>query len=332
VPISNAQLNYILGTLRLVTEALEPVQPGQLVQANILSTLTEVSGVDIGTLAVPLPRPIELGVSWRVFDHERNERYENEGFVSTNGLTGPAVGFTFMPPIKALATSPNDPVTWRIRARVTLKAEGAGSVTKDFIVPIQLSVLEIPILLALFRHRDYEPYSDPDAPGFVLMVVPEDSMLQGLAEPFNELMVKLEDAVQPLRAIAGIATFLTNLGVLRQALSVQPTTRLKRGAINNLANVHMRLETFLFVDRLNYDQRAHDCISSLILMGPCGTRVGCYDDENRSLSDGEWAFNVVVGPEMITTVPNLSGAKPPSSYQRIASSYAKWVARASTRT
>jgi hypothetical protein len=312
--VSAAQLDYLVSTLRLVTGAAGRVEPGHLVEAKVISSLTDLTGTDVGAVSVPIERPVQLDVSWSVVDHTGTERHENEGFVASDGLTGPVVGFVFMPPIDSLSTRPTAPAKWTIKATVTLTAEGAGSVTRDLEVPVELVKLEIPVLLALFRLRDFQSFQDSDVPGFVLMVVPEDSILQGLAQPFNELMIQIEDAVRPLRAIAGIAEFLTGIGVLRQALSVQPLARIKRGAIDDMEDVHMDKETFLNIDILNRDLRAGDRVSSMILMGPCGTRVGCYQDENQSLSDGEWAFNLVVGPEMITVVRDLSGPRPPKTF------------------
>jgi hypothetical protein len=313
--ISITELDYLRDSLRLVTGATGPVEPGQLVEAKVLSSLSELSGVDtIGPVAAPLSRPVKLEVSWRVFDHAGAEVHMGKDFVANNGLTGPVVDFVLKPPIVELTRSPDTTVVWKLVATVKVTAPGVAADPKDLEVPVELVQLAIPKFVALFRHRYFAAVDDDLDPGFVLFLVPWHSILQGVSEPLNDLLVRLDHALRPLRSLVGIAAFLTGIDTLRHALASQPMVRLRRGSAGDLENVGMRVETFLGIDFLNRDMRASDRVSSMIVMGPCGTRVGFYDDENFSLSGGEWAFNLVVGPEMVTIVRDLSDGKPPPTF------------------
>jgi hypothetical protein len=145
-------------------------------------------------------------------------------------------------------------------------------------------------------------------------MVPYHSVIQGIVGPFNELMKQINLALRPLRSLAGIASFLTGLEVLSHAMNAQPMMRLRRGSVGDLDDVHMRVETFLGVDLFNRNLRANDRASALAVMGPCGTRIGFYDDQHFDLGNGEFAFNVVTGPEMVTIVRDLHDGKPPPTF------------------
>jgi hypothetical protein len=313
MPVTAADLNTLASTLRLVTGNAGPVEPGDLVEAKVLSSLTEVTIVDT-LAAIALTVPVQVDVRWTVVDHDGHELQVDSHFVANNGLTGPLVEFLFKPPIVELVGEPPPTFTWMIRATVTLRVGTVVSDAKQLAVPVEVVALELPVLLALFRHKQFAAFEDPDDPGFVLLVVPADSILKGLTEPFNDLMDRLDLALSRLRGLVGIAGFLTGLTILRHALASQPMVRTRAGNVGDLEDVHMRVETLLGFDFLNRDMRAADRVSSLVLMGPCGTRVGCYDDENFSLDDGEWAFNLRTGLEMITVIRDLHDGKPPPTF------------------
>lgn len=331
VPVST--LDGIADSLSLVTDVAGAAEPGRTIRASVVSSLTELSALDFvdsavnladgsgltaltGQLPLPFARPVDIQVTWSVEDANGNVLTPDADFLATDGLAGMAVGLVIKPLIipmrgRPLGEARANTATFTIRATVSLSVEGVTSKQVDLKVPVKLVPLEIPILLALFRHTDYSPFWDPDDSGFLLLVVPWDSPLQGFSVPLNDLLTKLDRLVAPLRELAGFAEFLTGLAVLQQALAAQPMVRTRRGGIKNLHNVHMRVDTFLGVDILNKDLRAHDAVSSLILLGPCGTRAACYDNEDYE-SDGEWVFHVLTGPEMITLVPRLHEDLPTS--------------------
>ena len=320
MPIQVGQLEYLIDTLQLVTNLLGPVLPGQVVETKIVSSLPELSGVDVGG-SIPIARPVEVKVKWSVRDHNGNDLHLDKDFVATNALTGLVAGFILKPPIIELTRSVVFPFLWTIHAAVTVTAEGVTTpITKELEIPIDVMPIEIPRLLALFRHTDFKAediklvgHGDSvSVPGWVLVVVPPDSLLTELSEPFNQLMERLDAVFESLRMLAGIAVFLTGLKILRHALA-QPLVRFKTGDIPDLEHVHMRRDSTFGIDVLDKDVRAGDAVSSLILLGPCGTRVGCFDDEKWDLEDGEWSFNVVVGPELVTIVRSIESAKPPLS-------------------
>ncbi|HEX8054219.1 MAG TPA: hypothetical protein VF517_14610 [Thermoleophilaceae bacterium] len=235
-------------------------------------------------------------------------------FVANNGLAGLLVGFVFKPPIVELTRSPVPTVSWTITASVTVRAGGLASDTKSLSVPVELGQLEIPKFIALFRHKNFAAFEDPDTPGFVLMLIPHHSILQGISEPLNDLLDRIHEALRPLRSLVGIAAFLTGIDTLKQALASQPLVRVKRGSEDNLEDIHMRVDKFLGSTWLEKDLRPNDRVSALILMGPCGTRVGCFDDEDFTTEHGEWGFHVRTGPEMVTIISDLSDGKPPPTF------------------
>jgi hypothetical protein len=314
--ISAAQLNFVADSLRLVTDAAGVVQPGNTVNAEVVSSLSDLNAVDsVGPTSIPLARPVDIEVTWHVYDESGIERGPGVDFVSTGGLGGISAGFVFKPPIVELTYGGLATHTWEIRVRVSVSAEGVTSpVTRDLSVPVELLELGIPKFVALFRHRNFEAIDDNLEGGFVLLMVPYHSVLQGIVGPFNELMKQIDLALRPLRTLAGIASFLTGIEVLSHALNAQPMMRLRRGSVDDLEGIHMRVETFLGVDLFNRDLRANDGASALAVMGPCGTRIGFYDDEDFDLDNGEFAFNIVTGPEMVTIVRDLHDGKPPPTF------------------
>ena len=143
--ISTDQLNFVADSLRLVTDFAGVVQPGSTVGAEVVSSLSELNGVDPLGFAIPLVRPVDIEVSWHVHDESGVERGPGVDFVSTGGLGGTSADFVLKPPIVELTYAGLGTRTWEIRARVSVSAEGVTSpVTRELRVPVELLELGIP--------------------------------------------------------------------------------------------------------------------------------------------------------------------------------------------
>jgi hypothetical protein len=300
------QLKTIVESLSIVTNAAGPIEPGQKVEFNIVSSITDLAASE-SLATIPLSIPIDVQVSWTIED-ENGTQLDEADVLSPNPLTGLNLFLLFKPPIVDLGHDAPDLVLRTVKAKVTVKSfnltPAPTSATKDLQLPVQLVPLELPIILALFRFSKYRPFADDMEPGFSLMVVPRGSPIQGLTEPTNEILRRIERTLSPLRTFVGIAGFLAGLRILSQALAAQPMVRARAGNIENLTDIHMRTETFLGIDIFNRDMRANDRISSLIFIGPPGQTVACYNDEN--FAEGEGAFKVQAGLDMVVLIPDLS--------------------------
>lgn len=323
------QLDALTNTLRLVSNVIVPVEPGQKVELEVLSAAPDLFVTDkvldnpllAGTAQLLTQIPVEIRVAWSVTDGA--ERLSpGVDFLATNEMRGPSVDFIFKPPFLELGTVKPlvDDSLRIITARVTLRAWpnnvalNAPStavpqevVSKEVKLNLILSLvpLEIPTLLALFRFEDFRALGKADlTPGFVLMVMPKHSYLGELVENMNEVLVRIEEAVRPIRTLLGLAAFLAGLNILRQALTAQPMLRAFHGTeIDDLDNIHMRVDTRFGSDFLKRDLRPNDRVSSLIFLGVPGKKVTCFADTDQDPDDG--AFEVHLGTEMIAVVPTL---------------------------
>jgi len=324
------QLDVLTETLRLVSNVAVPVEPGQKVELKVLSGAPDLFVTDkvldnpvlAGAAQLLTQIPVEIRVKWSVTDGERTLD-PGQDFLATNGIEGPFVDFIFKPPLLDLGTVKPlvDDSLRIITARVTLRAwpnnvaanapataVPQAIVSKEVKLSLILALvpLEIPTILSLFRFDTFRPLGKADLePGFVLMVVPESSYLQDLTGVMNDLLQRIDDALRPIRTLAGIAAFLAGLTVLRHAVSAQPMLRIVHfQEIDRLRNIHMRVEKFLGIDPIDPDMRADNRVSSLIFIGPPGRKVTCFADTNQSPGDG--AFQVTLGNAMILLLPSLN--------------------------
>jgi len=323
------QLNALTDTLRIVSNVPTTIQPGQRVELQVLSGAPDLFVtepiLDVATELLKLVTqiPVEIQVRWSVkgwseIEEKMIDLVPGVDFVATDGIEGPSSAFFFKPLFYELGAAPVlMPTPLEITAEVTLHAWLTYKkdenlpiqevVSEKVVLPLSLGLLplEIPTLLALFRFDNYRSLGKNDLePGFVLMVVPDNSYLQDLTEVMNGLLARLDEVMGPLRALAGIAAFLTGLTILRHAVSAQPMLRIRSGDIPNLSDIHMRVEKRFGIDRLNPDLRPHDRVSSLILLAAPGRIVGCYNNEKFKQDEG--AFTVETGDEMIALVRNLA--------------------------
>jgi hypothetical protein len=248
------QLQDWADTVSIVSTVTGPIEPGQRVDLEILSSARELSVTDsvanvqlpVGTGTLLPSLPVRLKVAWRVTTKVKTPHGEKEKTLtpgtdylitkaaqSANSGQGQLISMIFMPPIVELGVlSPEAPMPVRITVEAVVTLEVLHSAAElgvppthvSFTIPnfatrrldenhmklpLELVPLEIPTFLALFRHADYRPFERDMEPGFALMIVPGSSPLRGLVEVANDVFQRLEDAVRPLRALAGMATLLT---------------------------------------------------------------------------------------------------------------------------
>jgi hypothetical protein len=277
---------------------------------SVVSSLTDLSVLE--PLAIPVLRPVRIDVEWAVVG-PAGDLADGVDYV-TSAVEPLAAGFIVKPPFvpSVVDLDPNPLDGWLIRARVTVSVGTLAGTRRELLLPISLAPLPVPELAALFRHDHFKPYEDDNAPGFLLLVVPDWSPVRAIGETFNDLMDDLDRAMRPLRTLAGIAAFLSGIEALRLAAAGQPMTRVHPGDVPDLDDVIMRVETTLGMDWLNRDLRAGDRTTAIIVFGPPGTTFAFYDDEKYDLSHGEWAFQLTTGLEMAVVVPDLRPAKPPT--------------------
>ena len=315
-------LSRLADSLRLHSTILGPVRPGNRVGAAISPvdpTITETVLGDLdlqgtgglldqlaGTVPVPAPIPVQLDVEWTVTLAGSFELAEGVGLVSEGGLSGPRISFVLVPtfesPILIVemtddTTPPSFPAELRATVKLSIADPGGGTIEEERVlsVPFLAAPIEIPTVLALFRHTNFESGGGKED-GFVLVMVPENSPLKTSAGAINRVFAQLDETLGPLRTVAGLGDFLLGIRVFGAALAAQPHVRMRAvNEIRDLDDIHMIREELLGVDVLNRDTRANDRISSLVLVGPPERAVECFNDENFKTGEGWFSVRLDLG-------------------------------------
>lgn len=321
-----------------------PEIPGQIDLSSQLPNEPALHSLT-GTIELPQDMPVKAEVAWQVLAEvglkrpvfgEVNtkkkkivisEEEREEHFLAPEGLSGPSLSILFVNPIVELRQDKPlpEPRRYWIRCTVTLRALG---VTKTFDlpdVPVFVPVIGVPTVLALFPETNFLPKR-----GALLVVVPERSPFREVDELLS-LVNRLQGIVSRLTAIPRFALFA--LGLQRLAAAIHaPRLRFKvRDEIANLNKVKLAdidasyvryngADVFDVGDQGN-DMEAEDNMSSLMLLGPPGRQVRCYNRrdlqaevveleielENGArikVSDGG-QVNVATGNDMFVALPDL---------------------------
>lgn len=256
-----------------------------------------------GTLPLPIQLPVTLSVQWSVLKGDGTQA-EGGSFTAPNGLTSPEATFIFRPDLVALINQPPEPVEFKIRAHVTLKA-GPHRHSFDLPdIPVPVPCIAVPKLAAFFMHVDFLPVWRNNT-GAALIVVPKDSPLCSVAQLTSALNA-LSTAIIPFRSLPMFAAMLPGLGQLISILSI-PQGIVMRAAdaqneVKNLNNIRL-LEKFW------NDIEAEDVFSSMIFLGPSKSSVKCFNA--RNCSEGEGAFTLTLGDNsMIALIRNMHSGSP----------------------
>ena len=309
----------ITGTIQGLAGALEATSAG---------TITGTASGTLSGVAHLLDRlPVRLTVKWKVAHQDNADRDQAALFPGQDFLTSDpdmkalALSLLFKPDVVEMRLRPPAPKRLFVRVEVTLSVRSAdnpvGPIVDDPILspamamrfpfddfkanvtlrlpPIELLPVELPAVLAVFRHANHSPYDDAGRPGFALLIFPRDTPFPATVETLNRLLQRVDELMAPLRTLAGVLDFLTDLSVLRRALAAQPMLRAVCSPVEKFNDVRLNVETFLGVDLLNQDMRADNRVSSLIFVGAPGRRVKCYRRHKWETDDGAFLMTIPPG-------------------------------------
>lgn len=261
----------------------------------------------VGSFPIPVQVPVQLGVHWDVLDDQDHPVAAGAGtYAAPSGTSAPEVSFVFAPQTVELTTDLTLPFVRRfIRATVTLTA---GSTVHSFAlpkIPVDIPAIPLPTLAVFFLHTNFAPRSGDDD-GAALIVVPNNSPLRSLAQ-LNPVLATLKNTLSSLTTLGDFASFLLGLDELTHALPAQPHVEFR---VANAANAIANLNDITLIQRAWYenDTEAEDELSSMILIGPSGKSVSCFNA--RSTGTGEGAFTVSTGKGMVALVRSLHSANP----------------------
>lgn len=253
-----------------------------------------------GSLPVPIQVPIRLEVEWSVRDMADNPLAEASAFMTPSGLTASAVEILFLPAFVELTdTSPIAPwVPRKLHARVRLSGGGVTTGWRD--VPdltLQVPGIALPLVLVSFLNTNFT--------GAALVMVPANSWVSGIGALQNVLN-EVYNRLSPLSAVATFAAFLAGLEALTKAMAQEPRLVFeKRDSIANLNDIDLIKRGFL-----SNDTEAEDELSSMILVGPTGRGVECFND--RNFKSGEGKFTLVARAYLHALVLSLHAKSPTS--------------------
>jgi hypothetical protein len=255
-------------------------------------------GAITGTIPIPVEVPVRVDIQWSVVDEAGTILVPGADYLAPNGLTSPEAAFIFLPQIVELSDSVLPEATLFIRASVRLTAGTTQTPWQDLPnVPVTIPAIPIPTVLTFFRDRDMK--------GAALVVVPGDSLIQGL-EHLNTVISTVQSKISLLTSVASFAAFALGLQELTNALQSQPNVVFRKAdRINNFNDIDL-------IKRPWYrnDIEAEDELSSLIFVGSRRKQAECFND--RGCDQGEGKFTLTTGPKLLVTIRNLHSKRPTS--------------------
>jgi hypothetical protein len=257
-----------------------------------------------GTAGLPNLK-VQCEIGWIVRDQAGTRLIEGQDFIVEQGLGSPQFWVRLPPAFRELRLDTIEKPGGEIRclsAEVTLRlgsrARGPFEVGP---VPVIVLPLLIPTIVALFSEPSFGVTHDSAA----LIVVPKHSPFANL-EPLFKTLRKIESAVDALRGIGGVATFLLGLDDLVDAVPEQP--RLRFAAEDEIPElgryVIKRRPWYAFLsDDTTFDDRVY----SLLVFGIPGTRVEFYNDEffKRAPATRQGTFTLDLGLECFAAIRTL---------------------------
>ena len=280
--------------------------------------VTGLPGV-VGRLSGNIPLPVQVPVTlrrveWNVRDAQGGPLSPGVDFLAPTGLDTLNVSFVFPPPeIVELTLPPQEasPVPRHIGATVTL-AVGAEEVPVELPgLDVSVLPLQVPSVLALFRHRHFAPVGDLGAPGYVMFLVPSNAQLRtagalldglsGLGQAAELLSLLPPPAVLPDLALAELAPVLRELA---DAVDSHPSANIQVRAadeVEDLSDITMVTSGLINVT-------ANQSSSSLVLVGPPSRMVECFNAKGFTARRGQLD---IIARSALGAVIRVLGAREP---------------------
>jgi hypothetical protein len=298
--------------VRQVLTALRPGVPGLLGQAGASFMVpTEVSVL------------VSLKARWKVFDQAGSQLSEGDAFVSTTGMNLSDVSVLLAPPVvEARAGMTLEPVERSVQAEIQLVAMGVESPWLPLPkITVKVLPLPVPKVAVFFLQPGYgkngEPAYEPDSctrDRATVVMVPPHSPFKNLAEVTNRLQ-EIRALLTPFNGIVRLAA--GGSGALAAYNAITGATNVHFIVANEVSD----LNAYTLIQRAWYenDTEAEDEISSMILIGPKGSKIDCFN--GRSFGTGEGALRVETGDELYAGIPDLHssspGSQPANKMQRL---------------
>jgi hypothetical protein len=286
--------------------ALTAAQPVALpttlnAQGDPVGAVTALSG----DLPVPVELPVSVEIEWSVRETAQPDSatISEEAVSIENGLTSPELSLLFTPQLKepgaVAAERIPRPIPAFVHAAVTLStrdvlAEGGADLDTSSRrvdlppVPVVIPVLPLPTVLILFRHPNFAlRLGDQD--GAALVVLPHGFPLGALQD--------LQDILETIRSLtpsAGslaphLSRLLVGLRRLEAALALQPhilTVAAPAAATDAPAPrgafglPQLNKLTVIQNSPVVNDIEVSREMSSMIFLGPAGSKVECFTEFN----------------------------------------------------
>jgi len=279
-------------------------------------------------LAPPSPNDVTVEVEWRVeglallffqsFNVEEGKLFSLSDPNTT--LNSPAIGLLFRPWVTSATDPPTPPLipaVYFLYAKVKLTALGQSADCELGPIPLlQIPVLELPSVLAVFRDTAYQ--------GKVLVCVPANGVVGSTPVSaasvglLRQTLSKLQNLLGKINTLVGVAEWITGLSTLTAATASADGDKLAVSDVSGVVN----LEDSIIEHNWYGDYDWGDEASSAILVGAPDQTVAFYSyydagDVGRfywnyggefQLST-DWDLNVRV-PSFVTNPPVDETNKP----------------------
>lgn len=249
-------------------------------------------------VAVPAELQPTLDITWHVTDTAGNDLIASGDAIAPDGVTNTALNVLFLPEFVELTATPGLS-TRRVSATVSLTA-GGTTVGPRTLGPVDVLVPQVgvPTVLAMFVDKPYH--------GAVLIMIPGDSILPQSVGAVAGQIQQLQAALNPIRTLVRIASFITGLDALGAALANEPHISIRKtDGIGNLNDI-----TLIQNSWYENDIEAEDELSSLLMIGPRGRAAEFFND--RDFGDGEGKFTLAIGTALYAGIRDLHHMHPAS--------------------
>jgi hypothetical protein len=290
--------------------------------------------------------PVKAHANWRILDASGNPAAARGNFVADPPtLDDLPQALTFLPKVveHTSRTSPGHHTVFKLEAEVQLEAnnplppnevitrpELPKKITLEIKVP---TALLIPTLVAFFRHRSFNHQGKRPLPkrGFALIYVPTnangdwtdkrgrgfESQLNALAATAKALRRKVQRVLPDLPTVSqqldllksGLDKFAAGLELLATAIGNHLSLGPERVVVVP-GNAVKNLNTRDILQGIIDDTEGENEISSLIIVGPPGTRVECFNARDHSPRKGQ--LNLVTDSSYVIAVRDLHTERPES--------------------